>query len=319
MTANYSIPAILRSALATGDTLYKLATAGWGRLAIGATDTVMAVSAGLPSWQTLSTLIDAIGSTRGAVLYRGASGWAALNPVAALRLLKDGGVGADPSWVTVAAILEGLSTTRGAIPYRAAGAWSTLSLLANQVFSSDGTDLLAKNLTDVIDGSFGSTRGSILYRGLSGWVVLVPSASGKVLTDGGVGADPSWATPAASGQVKVFTNVTLADGVAQNTNVGVPGFTPSFITAFGVMLGGSHNQQTHGWMRGTDATSGVDNMGSLATDTTGAAIAVMDKCFGTDRDNWICTNMGSSVNNIVFQKSTRLDAKTATVNVIAVA
>lgn len=40
----------------------------------------------------------------------------------------------------------------------------------------------------------GTTRGSVIYRGASGWTTLIPDTAGKVLTDGGVGADPSWQT-----------------------------------------------------------------------------------------------------------------------------
>lgn len=47
----------------------------------------------------LSAALDAAaGSTRGAVLYRGASGWAILAPGTAGTVLTSGGAGADPSW-----------------------------------------------------------------------------------------------------------------------------------------------------------------------------------------------------------------------------
>jgi hypothetical protein len=44
-------------------------------------------------------------------------------------------------------------------------------------------------LLDVI----GATRGSILYRGASGWAILTPGTAGQVLTSQGAGADPHWA------------------------------------------------------------------------------------------------------------------------------
>jgi len=40
--------------------------------------------------------------------------------------------------------------------------------------------------------SLGTTRGSLIYRGSGGYTALVPSTAGNVLTDNGVGADPSW-------------------------------------------------------------------------------------------------------------------------------
>lgn len=57
------------------------------------------VVAGRMASGMLTALIDAqIGSTRGAVLYRGASGWAKLDPGAAGLKLQTNGAGADPTW-----------------------------------------------------------------------------------------------------------------------------------------------------------------------------------------------------------------------------
>lgn len=62
----------------------------------------------------------------------------------------------------------------------------------------------------------GSTRGSILYRGASGWTILTPGTTSYVLTSAGAGADPAWALnnglPAQSGHAGEFltTNGTVA-------------------------------------------------------------------------------------------------------------
>lgn len=61
------------------------------------------------------------------------------------------------------------------------------------LLAGTGSFITASAAADYI----GTTRGSVLYRGAAGWAILVPSTAGYVLTDGGVGADPSWA--AASG------------------------------------------------------------------------------------------------------------------------
>jgi hypothetical protein len=47
---------------------------------------------------TATGLLDVISSTRGAVLYRGASGWAALTPGTSGYFLKTNGAGNDPAW-----------------------------------------------------------------------------------------------------------------------------------------------------------------------------------------------------------------------------
>ncbi len=49
---------------------------------------------------TTSTVLDTVGSTRGSVLYRGASGWAALTPGTSGYFLKSNGAGSDPSWAS---------------------------------------------------------------------------------------------------------------------------------------------------------------------------------------------------------------------------
>lgn len=71
--------------------------------------------AGAYSFSTLSALIDVIGSTRGSVLYRGASGWAALTPGTSGFVLTSGGAGADPAWVVSSVGVSSLNTQTGAL------------------------------------------------------------------------------------------------------------------------------------------------------------------------------------------------------------
>jgi hypothetical protein len=47
---------------------------------------------------TMSEVLDFISTTRGAILYRGASGWTALAPGTSTYVLTSNGTGADPSW-----------------------------------------------------------------------------------------------------------------------------------------------------------------------------------------------------------------------------
>lgn len=54
--------------------------------------------AGVVEEVTATQLIDWLGSTRGAILYRGASGWAILTPGASGDVLMSNGAGADPSY-----------------------------------------------------------------------------------------------------------------------------------------------------------------------------------------------------------------------------
>ena len=74
------------------------------------------------------------------------------------------------------------------------------------------------SLASVIDANLGSTIGSIIVRGTSGWTVLNPGSSGYVLTAAGVGSAPSWSSVAGTGTVTGFSagNITnfFTTGVA---------------------------------------------------------------------------------------------------------
>lgn len=80
-----------------------------------------------------------------------------------------------------------------------------------------------------------STRGSIFYRGASGWAGLAPGTSTYVLTSNGAGADPSWQASAASGAntalsnlASVAINTTLASGAG--TTLALTATAPAAIT-----------------------------------------------------------------------------------------
>lgn len=69
-----------------------------------ADDDLLTYDSGTSKWinASLSALIDDVfSSTRGAILYRGASSWVALGPGSAGQVLETGGAGADPSWTTI--------------------------------------------------------------------------------------------------------------------------------------------------------------------------------------------------------------------------
>lgn len=135
---------------------------GWVHLAPGGAGTYLTAhgtGADL-TWGAVSAtnalaqaLLDLLGSTRGDVIYRGASGWAVLGTGTSGQYLKTQGAGADPAW-------------------------------ADSLVSSAYVNSLLNAIS--------STRGAVLYRGASGWSVLAPGTSGYVLTTQGSGADPAW-------------------------------------------------------------------------------------------------------------------------------
>lgn len=68
-----------------------------------------------------------------------------------------------------------------------------------------------------VDSAFGSTRGSILYRGASGWTILIPGTVGQLLEAQGPGADPHWATVSGvSNTLAGLTDVTISGPAASN-------------------------------------------------------------------------------------------------------
>lgn len=74
----------------------------WGALEIGAADTVLTSSAGIPTWLALSAVLDIVAggnpSPMGSVLVRNNVGWVALVPGVAGQVLETGGPGANPEW-----------------------------------------------------------------------------------------------------------------------------------------------------------------------------------------------------------------------------
>lgn len=98
---------------------------------------------------TASEALDFIGSTRGSLLYRGASGWAALTPGTPGYYLKSNGAGADPSYVAASA---------GAWEYVSAATASTSSTIDFQALASGYDYLIAW------DGLYTSGADQLLVR-----------------------------------------------------------------------------------------------------------------------------------------------------------
>ena len=185
---------------------------------------------------TLSAILDAVlGSAAGTVLVRGASGWTAASAGTAGQLLT-ANTGAAPSFQTLAALLSSL-------PAMADG-----TVLSN--ISGGSASPAANSIAGVID-KIGSTRGAILYRGISGWTILTPGTAGQALTSGGAGNDPSYTTLPGSGTV---TSVGISGGSTGLT------FSSSPITVSGTMT--------------ASGTLSVANGGTGQTTVNGAQIAL---------------------------------------------
>ena len=191
------IAAILGTVLtARGDLLTRDGT-GVVRLAKGAQNTLLAMGANDPAWVTLSAEIDnAIGSTRGGILYRGASGWAKLDPGTSGQFLKSNGAGADPSyqdavfsasWTRISSTtISGDTTLTGLAGYAsilAIGKAVTTSASTDrrfQVSTDNGSSFVSTGYV-LIDSSTSveSSGGSISLTGASasalGFWIMIPN------------------------------------------------------------------------------------------------------------------------------------------------
>lgn len=59
---------------------------------------------------------------------------------------------------------------------------------------SQGSKITRDELALALLNSIGGTQGQVLYRGASTWAALATGTAGQVLTTGGAGANPSWAS-----------------------------------------------------------------------------------------------------------------------------
>jgi len=166
--------------------------------------------AGVPAGVTLSVLLDAaIGSARGSVLRRGASGWSVLTPGTAGTYLKSGGSGADLSWDAPAGsgTVTSIATTGGITggPITGSGTVSLEQIATSRVLANISGATAAPTAIStalLLDNALGTTQGSVLYRSATAWVALPPGTAGQVLASGGAAANPSWsAGGAGSGDV----------------------------------------------------------------------------------------------------------------------
>lgn len=218
-----------------------------GVTAVGATGTILAGNtAAAPTFQTLSAIIDAATgtTTQGSVLFRGASGWAALSPSSAGRVLTTNGAGLDVSWSavsgtgTVTSITAGAGLTGGTITTTGAIALSTIptgNVLGN--FSGAAAvptaqaarQVLTSNLTIFVGANLGACTITIASPAVVGLtahgllandpVVFQAPLNRKACTVSA--ASPgivSLANSFAAGQPVSFDSTgTLPAGLAQNT------------------------------------------------------------------------------------------------------
>ena len=243
-----------------------------------------------PTDATVSSVLDTISSTKGAVLYRDTSTWTALSPGTNGYVLTTGGYGANPSWaspnISVVAItggtISGVAITTSTINSSIIGGTTPAAATFTDL-TATGTVSFSNPLTVPNGGTGAATlaaNGIVYGNGTSAVGVTAAGTTGQALLANS-GNVPTW------GAVNLVSTVT---GTLQATNGGT-GFnsyavgdiltadtTSSFVrlpdvaTGNVLLSGGSGVQPLYGKVGLTTHVSGtlpVANGGTGATTLTG--------------------------------------------------
>ncbi len=206
----------------------------------------------VPSGNTMTSLVDLLGSTQGNVLYRNGTVWTVLAPGTAGFVLTTGGPAANPSWTnpagggTVTSVASGSGITVGGSPCTTVCTINLATIADHTVLANISGGALAPSSTTVtalIDNALGSAQGDILYRNATVWTVLAPGTNGQVLTQGA--STPAWANAGTVSNVTIVgTGLTANSGTCTISTTGTCTLTTTAAT--------QGNQQT-----GTSTTTVV--------------------------------------------------------------
>lgn len=246
----------------------------------------LVVGTNVQAWDADLDAIAALSSS-GIIARTGAGTSAArtiTGPAAGISVTNGDGVAGNP---TIAlsndlAAIEGLSGT-GIARRTGADTWSVGTSVANSELStmSDGTVKANVSgststpsdvtISSLLDKLFGSTQGSVVYRGASSWSALAPGTSGYVLKTQGAGANPTWAAESGGGG----GGSAVLPGYIYGLTLSTAGSSSTFSVATGVAtdasatdtisLGSAISKTTSSWSVGTG--NGALDTGTIANNT----------------------------------------------------
>jgi hypothetical protein len=124
-----------------------------------------------------------------------------------LTISNPAGTAGNPTFALAndLAALEGLSST-GIARRTGSDTWSVGTAVANSELATAADGTIKSNIsgssaapsdntiTAVLDKLFGTTQGTVIYRGASSWAALTPGTAGQFLTTQGAGANPNWSS-----------------------------------------------------------------------------------------------------------------------------
>lgn len=160
---------------------------------------------------TASAKLDTIGSTRGSVLYRGASAWSALTPGTSTYVLTSNGAGADPSWQAPGG--SGMPATVGTRVKRASGnvAINSSGYTAIGFDAEDyDTDAFHDTVTNNTRLTVPSGKGGKYHITASGYTDVAALSELRINGTTGIAVTPG--PVAAVGGINVSTDYALAVG-----------------------------------------------------------------------------------------------------------
>lgn len=229
-----------------------------------------------PKETGVSALLDrALGSTRGAIIERGASGWAIVGPGTTGKPWVSNGAGADPAYQTLGVVGGGTglaSGTSGGIPCFTAGTTmaSSNALTANAIIVGGGAGVCPAPL-----GSLGTTT-TVLHGNASG----VPSFGAVV------SADLSITTTSCTNQFVSAISAT-AVGTCSTVSIGqVGGLGTGVATAAGTNLSAAGGLTT-------TIASGTSALGTSAISSATCATVVTTAATNTATTDVIMANFNS--------------------------
>ena len=152
-------------------------------------------------------------------------------------------------------------------------------------------------LTAHIDAAFGSIRGSLLYRGISGWAALAPGTSGFVLTSNGSGTDPSYQAGAGGsgpGAPRSSIRQTVQGGPTMG---GAPAFMPVGVSVNRDLV--LHFDGANGATTTTDSGSGPN---APHTVSLGGTISTAQAKFGSS--SLLCSNATNGASGALVTANT---------------